>query len=196
MMGVISHLEPNTLECEIKWTLGSITIIKASGADGIPAEFFQILKDNSGKGLHSICQLIWKTQQWPQDWKKSVFTPIPKKGNAKECSKYHTIPLISHPSHVILQALQKNAWICLFSHVPDDDHHTTLNHFPNTPFLRVTEGQGPLWCWSIVEQDKEWSLIDSWLLWMGPSEAPSKAELHLLPRNRVGWNEAHQWLTA
>ena len=85
MMGVISHLEPNTLECEIKWTLGSITIIKASGADGIPAEFFQILKDNFGKGLHSICQLIWKTQQGPRDWKKSVFIPIQKKGNAKEC---------------------------------------------------------------------------------------------------------------
>ena len=96
--GVITDLEPDILECEVKWALGSITTNKASGGDGIPVELFQILKDNALKVLHSICQQIWKTQQWPQDWKRSVFIPIPKKGNAKECSNYRTITLISHAS--------------------------------------------------------------------------------------------------
>ena len=93
---VITHLEPEILECEVKWALGSVTTNKASGGDGIPVELFQILKDNAVKVLHSICQQMWKTQQWPQDWKRSVFIPIPKKGNAKECSNYCTIALISH----------------------------------------------------------------------------------------------------
>ena len=84
--GVITHLEPDILECEVKWALGSIAMNKASGGDGIPVELFQILKDDTVKVLHSICQQIWKTQQWPQDWKRSVFVPIPEKGNAKECS--------------------------------------------------------------------------------------------------------------
>ena len=88
--GVITHLEPDILECEVKWALESITTNKASGGDGIPVELFQILKDDAMKVLHSICQQIWKTQQWPQDWKRSVFIPIPKKGNAKECSNYCT----------------------------------------------------------------------------------------------------------
>ena len=104
--GVITHLEPDILECEVKWALGSITANKASGGDGIPVELFQILKDDAVKVLHSICQQIWKTQQWPQDWKRSVFVPIPKKGNAKECSNYHTIALISHVSKVMLKILQ------------------------------------------------------------------------------------------
>ena len=96
--GVISHLESDILECEVKWALGSITTNKAGGGDGIPAELFQILKDDAVKVIHSIGQQIWKTQQWPQDWKMSVFIPISKKGNAKECSNYHTIALISHAS--------------------------------------------------------------------------------------------------
>ena len=96
--GVIPHLEPDILECEVKWALGSITRNKASGGDGIPVELFQILKDDDVKVLHSICQQIWKMQQWPQDWKRPIFIPIPKKGNAKECSNYHTIALISHAS--------------------------------------------------------------------------------------------------
>ena len=95
--GVITHLELDILECEVKWALGSITMKKASGGDGIPVELFQILKDDAVKGLQSVCQEIWKTQQWPQDWKRSVFIPIPKKGNAKECSNYHTVALISCP---------------------------------------------------------------------------------------------------
>ena len=98
---VITHLEPDILECEVKWALESITTNKASGGDGVPVELFQILKDDAVKVLHSICQQIWKTQQWSQDWKKSVFIPIPKKVSAKECSNYHTIALISHTSKVI-----------------------------------------------------------------------------------------------
>jgi len=99
--GVIIHLEPDILECEVKWLLGCITTNKASGSDGIPIELFQILKDDAVKVLHSVCQQIWKTQQWPQDWKKSVFIPITKKGNAKECSNYCTIALIPHASKVM-----------------------------------------------------------------------------------------------
>ena len=98
---MITHLEPDILECEIKWTLGSFTMNKASGGDGIPVELFQILKDDVVIVLHSICQQIWKTKQWPLDWKRSVFIPIPKKGNAKECSNYCTIALISHASEVV-----------------------------------------------------------------------------------------------
>ena len=104
--GVITHLEPDILECEVKWALGSITMNKVSRGDRVPAELFQIVKDNAVKVLHSICQQIWKTQQWPQNWKRSVFIPIPKKGNAKECSNYHTTALISQASKVMLKILQ------------------------------------------------------------------------------------------
>ena len=100
---VITHLEPDILECEVKWALGSINMNKASGGDGIPVELFQILKDDAVKALHSICQQIWKTHQWPQDWKRSVFFPIPKKGNVKDCSNYRTITLISKASKVMLK---------------------------------------------------------------------------------------------
>ena len=104
--GVITHLKPDILEYEVKWALGSISMNKASGGDGIPAELFQVPKDDAVKMLHSICQQIWKTQQWPQDWKRSVFISILKKGNTKECSNYHTIALISHTSKVMLKILQ------------------------------------------------------------------------------------------
>ena len=103
--GVITHLEPDILECEIKWVLGSIPMNKASGSDGIPTELFQILKDDVVKVLHSICQQIWKTQQWPQDWKMSVFIPIPKKSNAKECSNYHITAFTSYAIKVMLKIL-------------------------------------------------------------------------------------------
>ena len=103
---MIIHLDPDILACEVKWALESITTNKASGGDGIAVELFQILKDDGVKVLHSICQQIWKTQQWPQDWKMSVFIPIPKKGNVKQCSIYHTIALISHASKVMLKILQ------------------------------------------------------------------------------------------
>ena len=103
---VITHLEPDILECEVKWALESIITNRASGGDGVPVELSQILKDDAVKVLHSVCQQIWKTQQWSQDWKRSVFIPIPKKGNAKECSNYRTIALISHASKVMLKILQ------------------------------------------------------------------------------------------
>ena len=104
--GVITNLEPDMLECKVKWALGSITTNKASGGDGILAELFQILKDDAVRVLHSICPQIWKTQEWPQDWTRWVFIPIPKKGNAKECSNYHTMTLILHASKVMLKTLQ------------------------------------------------------------------------------------------
>ena len=103
---MITHLEPDILECEVKWALERIAMNKASGGDGIPVEPFQILKDDAVKVLYALCQQIWKTQQWPQDWKRSVFIPIPKKGNAKECSNYRTIALISHTSKVMFTILQ------------------------------------------------------------------------------------------
>ena len=103
---MITHLEPDVLDCKVEWALGSTTTNKASGGDGIPTELFQILKDDAVKALHQVCEQIWKTQQWPQDWKRSVFIPIPKKGNAKECSKYCAIALISHASKVTFEILQ------------------------------------------------------------------------------------------
>ena len=121
--GVITHLEPDILECEVKWALESITTNKASGGDGIPVEPFQILKDDAVNVLHSICQQIWKTQRWPQDWKMSVFIPMPKKGNAKECSNYHTIALISYSSKVMLKILQ-----------------TRLQHYMNRELSNVQAG--------------------------------------------------------
>ena len=104
--GLVTHPEPDILKCEVKWALGSNTMNKANGGDGIPVELFQMLKDDAVKVLHSICQQIWKTQQWSQAWKRSVFIPIPKKGNTKECSNYRTIALISHASKVMLKILQ------------------------------------------------------------------------------------------
>ena len=116
--GVITHLEPDILECEVKRALGSITMNKASGGDGIPVELFQILKDDAVKLLHSICQQIWKNQ-WPQDWKRSVFIPIPKKGNAKECSNYCTIVLISHTSKVMFKIPQAKLQHYMNGELPD-----------------------------------------------------------------------------
>ena len=116
---MITHLEPDILECEVKWALKSITTNKESGGDGIPAELFQILKDGAVKVLHSIYQQIWKTQQWPQDWKRSVFIPIPKKGNAKECSNYLTIALISHSSKIMLKILQARLQQYVNRELPD-----------------------------------------------------------------------------
>ena len=129
--GVITHLEPDILECEVKWALESITMNKASGGDGIPIELFQILKDDAVKVLHSVCQQIWKTQQWPQDWKRSVFIPIPKKGkcqfsfqsqrkaNVKECSNYRTVALISHASKVMLKIHQARLQQYMNCELPD-----------------------------------------------------------------------------
>ena len=117
--GVTTHLEPDTLECKVKWALRSITANKARRGDGIPAELFQIPKDDAVKVLHSICQQIWKTQQWPQDWKRSAFIPILKKGNAKECSNYCTIALFSHTSKVMLKILQDRLQQYMNHELPD-----------------------------------------------------------------------------
>ena len=117
--GVITHLEPDILECEVKWVLGSITTNKASGGEGIPVELLQILNDDAVEVLQAICQQIWKIQQWPQDWKRSVFIPIPKKGNPKECSNYCTIALISHASKVMLKILQARLQQYVNRELPD-----------------------------------------------------------------------------
>ena len=117
--GVITHLEPDILECEVRWALGSITMNKTTGGDGIPVELFQILKDDAVKGLHSLCQKIWKTQQWPRNYKWSILIPIPKKGNAKECSNYHTTALISRASKVMLKILQARLQQYVNCELPD-----------------------------------------------------------------------------
>ena len=117
--GMITKLEPDILECEVKWALGTITTNKASEGDGIPVELFQILKDGALKVLHSTCQQIWKTQQWPTDWKMSVFIPIPKKGNAKECTNYSTVALNSHASKVMLKILQARLQQYMNRELPD-----------------------------------------------------------------------------
>ena len=117
--GVITHLEPDILECEVKWALESITTNKTSGGDGIPVELFQIPKDDAVTVLHSICQQIWKTQQWPQDWKRSVFIPNSKKGNAREWSNYCTVALISHASGVMLKILQARLQQYMNCELPD-----------------------------------------------------------------------------
>ena len=116
---MITGLEPDIQEFEVKWALRSITMNKVSGDDGIPVELFQILKDDAMKVLHSVCQKIWKTQQWPQDWKRSIFIPIPKKGNAKGCSNYHTIAVISHASKVMLKILQVRLQQYINCELPD-----------------------------------------------------------------------------
>ena len=117
--GVITYLEPHILEYEVKWALESITMNKASGGDGIPVELFQILQADAVKVLYSMCQQIWKSQQWPQDWKRSVFSPVPKKGNAKECSNYHTIALMSHATKVLLKILQAKLQQYVKCELPD-----------------------------------------------------------------------------
>ena len=116
---MVTHVEPDILESEVKWAVGSITTNKASGGDGIPVELFQILKDDAVEVLLSICQQVWKTQQWPQDWKRSVFIPIPKKGNAKECPNYCTTALISHTSKVMLKILQARLQQYMNHELPD-----------------------------------------------------------------------------
>ena len=116
---MITHPKPDILECKVKWAIGITTVNKASGRDGIPVVLFQILNDDAIKVLHSICQQIWKTQQWPQDWKRSVFIPIPEKGNAKECSNYHTIALISQASKVMLKILQARLQQYVNCELPD-----------------------------------------------------------------------------
>ena len=156
--GVITQLEPDILECEGKWALGSITTNKASGGDGIPLEQFQILADDAVKVQHSICQQIWKTQQWPQDWKKVSFIPIPKKGNAKECSNYHTIVLISHASKVMLKILQARLQQYVNCELPDVQAGFRKG--------RGTRDQIANICWIIKKQESSRKTSTSALLTM------------------------------
>ena len=127
--------EPDILECEVKWTLGSVTTNKASGGDGIPDELFQILKDDAVKVLHSICQQIWKNQQWPKGWRRSAFFPIPKKANVKECSNYHTIAPISHTSKVMLKILQARLQQYMNCELPDVQGRGTRDQIANTHWI-------------------------------------------------------------
>ena len=138
---MITHLEPDILESEVKWALGSITMSKASGGDGIPAELFQILKDEALKVLHSLCRQIWKTQQWPQDWKRSVYISIPKKGNAKQCSNYHTIALFSHASKIILKIREQDG----LRRKIKQDKKTVMTGLPGGPRAKThcSQGRGP-----------------------------------------------------
>ena len=146
---VITHIEPDVLECNVKWDSGSITTNKASGGEGIPAELFQILKDDVVKVLHLICQQIWKTQLWPQDWKRSAFISIPKIGNAKECSNYCTMALISHASKVMLKILQARLQQYVNWEVPDVQARFrkgrgTRDHISNTHEIRKTSTSASL----------------------------------------------------
>ena len=153
---MITHLEPDILECEVKWALESITMNKASGGDVILVELFQILKDDAVKVLHSICQQIWKTQQWPQDWKSSVFIPIQKKSNAKECSNYCTIALISHASKVMLKILQARLLQYVSHKLPD----------VQAGFLKVrgTRHQIASICWIIKKAREFQKNINFWFI--------------------------------
>ena len=154
--GMITHLEPDILECEVKWALGSITTNKAGEGDGIPVELFQILKDDAVKVLHSICQQILKIQQWAPDWKRSVFIPIPKKGNAKECSNYCTTALISHTSKVMLKILQARLQQYINCELPDVQ--------PGFRKSKGTRGQIANICW-IIEKNKRVSEKHLFLLY-------------------------------
>ena len=154
--GVITHLEPNILECKVKWALGSITTNKPSGGNEIPVELVQILKDHAVKVLHSICQKICKTQQWSQDWKKSAFIPIPKKGNAKECSNYCTISLISHASKVMLKILQARLQQYMNRELPDIQTSSRKG--------RGTRDQIASICW-VIEKAREFQKKHLFLLY-------------------------------
>ena len=141
---MITDLEPDILECEIKWALESITMDKASGGDGIPVELFQILKDDAVKVLHSTWQQIWKTQQWPQDCKKSVFVPIPKKSNAKECSNYHTIALILHAGKIVLKILQARLQQYVNCELPDVGFRKLVLEKTEQPEIKLPRSAGSL----------------------------------------------------
>ena len=143
---MITHLEPDIPESKVKWALGSITMNKANGGDGIPVDIFQTLKDDAVKVLHSICQQIWKTQEWSQDWKRSIFIPIPKKGNAKECSNYRTIALISHTIKVMLKILQAKLQQYMKYEIPDVQARLRKG--------RRTRDQMASICW-IIEKGRE-----------------------------------------
>uniref|UniRef100_A0A4W2D294 RNA-directed DNA polymerase n=1 Tax=Bos indicus x Bos taurus TaxID=30522 RepID=A0A4W2D294_BOBOX len=194
--GVITHLEPDILECEVKWALESITTNKASGGDGIPVELLQILKDDAVKVLHSICQQIWKTQQWPQTWKRSVFIPIPKKGNAKECSNYHTIALISHASKVMLKILQARLQQYVSRELPDvqagfKKGRGTRNQIANSSWIieKAIEFQKNIY-FCFIDYVKAFDYVDHNQLWKILKEMGIPDHLNCLLGNLYAGQEA------
>ena len=192
----IQHLEPDILECEVKWVLGSITTNKASGSDGIPVELFQILKDDAVKVLHSICQQICKTQQWPQDWKRSVFIPIPKNGNPKECSNYRTIALISHASKVMLKILQARLQQYKNHELPDVEvgfrkGRGTRNQIANITWIteKAREFQKNIY-FCFMDYAKAFDCVDHNKLWKILQEMGIPDHLTCLLRNLYAGQEA------
>ena len=186
--GVITHLKPDILEGEVKWALESMAMNKASGGDGIPVELFQILKDDAVKVLHSICQQIWKTQQWPQDWKRSIFTPIPKKGNTKEVSDYITIALILHASKVLLKILQARLQQYVNRELPDvqvgfSKSRGTRDQIANIHWIieKAREFQKNIFCF--IEYAKSFDSVDHNKLWKILQEMGIPDHLTCLLRN-------------
>ena len=191
---MITQLEPDILVCEVKWALGSITTHKTPGGDGIPVELFQILKDDAEKVLHPICQQIWKTQQWPQDWKRSIFIPIPNKGNVKEYSNYHTISLISHTSKVMLKILQAGLQQYLNCELPDIQAglrkgRGTKDQVANIHWIieKVREFQKN---YSFIDCAKAFDYVDHNKLWKILQEMGIVDYLTCLLRNLYGGQEA------
>ena len=194
--GVITHLEPDILECEVRWALGSITMNEASGGDGIPVELFQILKDDAVKVLHSICQQIWKTQQWPQDWKRSVSIPVRKKSNAKECSNYLTIALISHASKVMLKILQARLQQYMNHELPDvqagfGKGRGTRNQIANIRWIieKAKEFQKNTY-FCFIDYAKAFDCVDHIKLWKILKEIDIPDHLTCLLRNLYAGQEA------
>ena len=193
---MITHLEPDILECEVKWALGSITSNKASGGDRIPVELFQILKDDAVKVLHSVCQQMRKTQQWPQDWKRSVFIPIPKKGNAKECTNYRTIVLISHTSKVMLKILQARLQQYVNCKLPDVQaefrkHRGTRDQIANICWIidKAREFQKDIY-FCFIGYAKTFDCMDHNKLWKILKEMGIIGHLTCLLRNLNAGQEA------
>ena len=194
--GVITHVEPDILEWEVEWALESITTNKASESDGIPVELFHILKDDAVKGLQSVCQEIWKTQQWPQDWKRSVFIPIPKKGNAKECLNYHTVVLISHASKVMLKILQARLQQYVNQEIPDVQAgfrkgKGTRNQIANICWIiqKAQEFQKGT-CFFFIDYAKAFEGVDHNKLWKILKEMGLPDHLTCLLRNLYAGQEA------
>ena len=185
---MITHLEPDILECEVKWALGSISMNKANGGDGIPVELFPVLKDDAVKVLHSTCQQIWKTQQWAQDWKRSVFIPVPKKGNAKECSNYHPVALISCASKVMLKILQASLQQYVNHELPDvqggfQKGRGTRDQIANIRWIikKAREFQKNIYCF--IDYIKVFDCVDHSKLWKILQEVGIPDHLTCLLRN-------------
>ena len=193
---MITDLEPDILECEVKWALESITTNKAFGGDGIPVELFEILKDEAVKVLHSFCQQIWKTQQWPQDWKRSFFIPIPKKGNAKDCSNYHTIARISHARKVMLKILQARLQEYVSCELPDVQAgyrkgRRTRNQIANICWIieKAREFQKSIY-FCFIDYAKAFNHVDHNKLWKIPKGMGIPDHLTCLLRNLYAGQEA------